>query len=733
MGIVYRALDEALGRQVALKVMLKSVAAIPALFDQFTREARSAAALSHPNIVQIYSLGEEKGQPFIVMELLLGGRFDQMIGQGRKLEEGFVLKTGAEVVEALRAAHAVGLIHDDIKPENILFDDNKTAKVADFGLARFRGLGPETGANEIWGTPYYIAPEKIKRQAPDFRSDMYSLGGTLFHALAGRPPFEGETAVEVIKARLKEPAPDIRQFRPEIRPETAALLARMLEADPAKRFSSYDELRQAFQRLRGEWAGMGGVEAPAPVTGLSPTGKRLIMKGKRVSLPATGPLPALPLESGTPSGTTQHVRRLPWRAIGLTLLVLALLGGIGTAGWGISRWYRERREARQRKEEVQRLQSEAETLYASYEGGVTGLLAEVNTLFFFDDEAAAVLREARRKMETMDPELASLALPPSFPTEGEIVRPFEETAFAAWPAVTNLEAMRGEAVILAQSLARPRSEISREEWERVRREYRRLETIDLESRALIPKIQAFLEKARGDLERSREWLTRADASIEAARKALERKKAEEEERRRREEEAERWRREEEERLARIEAERTRVREAVEAQRDRLRENAFAEAAEGLKRVLSSLQTEEGKAEAQKAIERVERMEALKRYLIEAIREKPLRWGWYTPAGSLVDISGASDRGIEVRGRTEPWSSVSVMQMIRFLDAYVKSEEAREKLGRRGIAPLQLAAAIYLYMQGERAYPLAQQYAAMARANDPRLAAEIARLLPDLKE
>ena len=732
MGAVFRALDQALGRQVALKVMQKSVASDPALFAQFTREARSAATLSHPNIVQIYSLGEEKGQPFIVMELLSGGRLDQMIGEGKKLDEDFVLRIGAEVVEALRAAHTVGLIHDDIKPENILFDDKKKAKVVDFGLARFRGLGPETGQNEIWGTPYYIAPEKIKRQAPDFRSDMYSLGGTLFHALAGRPPFEGESAIEVVKARLKEPAPDIRQFRPDVRPETAGLLSRMLEMDPARRFGSYEELRKVFHHLRAGAKGEGEEEqGEEPLTGVSPTGKRLIIKGKKVAVPTSTSLPR-PVET-LPETSVAVGGRIPWKAIGITLLILFLMGGIGALGWGIFRWHTERREAVRRKEEYQRIQRETEALYASYEGVVTGMVASVNGLFFQDDEAAAILQEARRKVEETDPELVAFVTKPSFPSEGTVVFPLEQTAFAAWAAVTNLEAMRGEAVILVQSLARKRAEVSREEWERARREFERLQTIDLESRKVVKVLETFLEKARGDVERTREWIRRADEALEAARRAAERRAAELAEQRRREEEAERKRREEEERRARIEAERARVREAVEAQRDRLRENAFAESAEELKRSLASLETEEGKRDARTAIEQFERLEALRKYLIEAIRERPLRWGWFTPTGSQVDISGASERGIEVRGRIEPWSAVSTVQMIRFFDVYIKSDEVREKLGRRGIAPYQLAAAIYLYLQGERAYPLALQYAAMARANDPRLAEDIARLMPDLKE
>lgn len=240
MAAVYRAFDRTLSRQVAIKVMRRELGEDPKFIQDFLREARAAAQLNHPNIVQIYAVGEEGGQPYIVMELLDGGRLDEMIAKKGPLDQNFVLKTALDVAEGLSAATALGLVHGDIKPANILYDRAGTAKVADFGLARFQQRPAQKG--EVWGTPYYIAPEKVRGQKEDHRSDIYSLGATLFHALTAKAPFEGETAGDVVMARLKTPPPKLEEARPDVHPATAALIARMLEPDPALRYPTYSSL-----------------------------------------------------------------------------------------------------------------------------------------------------------------------------------------------------------------------------------------------------------------------------------------------------------------------------------------------------------------------------------------------------------------------------------------------------------------------------------------------------------
>ncbi len=271
MGAVYQALDTTLGRYVAIKVMHRSLGDDPQFVENFLREARAAAALNHRNIVQIYSCGQAKGQPYIVMELVSGGRMDKMIASGQPMDEVRALEIGIDVAEGLKAAHDIGLIHGDIKPANILFDKDGTSKVADFGLARFIKQQKKGPPGEIWGTPYYIAPEKARGEKVDHRADIYSLGATLYHALGARPPFEGTTATDVVLARLKNPAIGLRVIRPELQPETADVISRMLEADPVMRYPTFisllADLREALRIARQE---KGGLHAPVKKKSMLP-------------------------------------------------------------------------------------------------------------------------------------------------------------------------------------------------------------------------------------------------------------------------------------------------------------------------------------------------------------------------------------------------------------------------------------------------------------------------------
>lgn len=242
MGSVYKAYDETLGRTVAIKVMQQSIGQDRVFVAQFLQEARALAAINNPHIVQIYSYGEENGQPYIVMELVDGGRLDHIQEKNKALDEVFVLETAIQVIRGLQAANAAGMTHGDIKPANILYDRNGNAKVADFGLARFKGEKPKPG--EIWGTPYYVAPEVVKGQSPNAGSDIYSLGGTLYHVLTGEPPFNCETVTDTVLLRFKEPAPDPRVFKNDISAKTSSILLRMLEMDPFARYPTYESLQK---------------------------------------------------------------------------------------------------------------------------------------------------------------------------------------------------------------------------------------------------------------------------------------------------------------------------------------------------------------------------------------------------------------------------------------------------------------------------------------------------------
>lgn len=277
MGGVFKAIDQVLNREVAIKVMLSSLGANEEFLQTFRREAQSVAKLNHPNIAQIYSFGEEKGQPYIVMELVKGSSFCGMMQGGKKIDPTIAMGIGRQIAKALKHASENGVIHGDVKPENILLDDKGNAKLVDFGIAALNGV---QSGEAVWGTPYYIAPEKLKRQPADFRTDMYSLGATLYHAIAGVPPFEGEDANAVVRARIGNSAPALQSIVPGIPPLVNDIIARMLQEDPAGRFQSYDALLQEMDLAVGK------AEAPAAMSQPPPhqSKKILINKARRAKV-----------------------------------------------------------------------------------------------------------------------------------------------------------------------------------------------------------------------------------------------------------------------------------------------------------------------------------------------------------------------------------------------------------------------------------------------------------------
>ncbi|MCG3147057.1 MAG: Serine/threonine-protein kinase PknD [Verrucomicrobiae bacterium] len=254
MGTVYKAIDTQLNRYVAVKILRNKFASDPHFIEIFAREARAAAAVNHPHVAQVYAFAEHEGEYYLTMELLERGSLDERITKKHKLPEGEVLKIGIAIAGGLRAAHQSNLLHRDIKPGNILFNEEGQPKLVDFGLALAQHETANDGSGVIWGTPYYIAPEKLRGQPEDFRSDMYSLGATLFHALAGRPPFDAKTASEVVTKHTNTPALNLKTFNPTLQDYTAHVIGRTLAKGPADRYQSYDalihELETAERRLR---------------------------------------------------------------------------------------------------------------------------------------------------------------------------------------------------------------------------------------------------------------------------------------------------------------------------------------------------------------------------------------------------------------------------------------------------------------------------------------------------
>lgn len=258
MGGVYLGRDIMLDRPVAVKVMQKQYGEDADFLAKFKKEAQAAAKLIHPNIAQIYSYGVVDDMPYIAMELVAGGSLQQVmkVAPDGKTDIPRVLKICEQVAQALRCAADQGLVHGDIKPENILLDSNGNAKLVDFGLA-----GMQKDTTEIWGTPYYIAPEKLKKETVDYRADMYNLGGTLYHALTGVAPFEGPDATAVVRKRFDGMPKKPSEVRSDIPPAVDALVMKMLAFDKQDRYPTFEALLEAFKDVMAT-----GLTA-APATG----------------------------------------------------------------------------------------------------------------------------------------------------------------------------------------------------------------------------------------------------------------------------------------------------------------------------------------------------------------------------------------------------------------------------------------------------------------------------------
>jgi eukaryotic-like serine/threonine-protein kinase len=257
MGVVYKAYDAGLDRYVALKLLKRSASNDAQLIQQLETEAAITASVTDSNVVKVFGTGRDRGRFYIAMELVDKGSLDDLIRLQGRVAEAQILEVGFQIASGLRAAFQLGLIHRDVKPGNILFADAHTAKIVDFGLAIF--MAQEEGVRgEIWGTPYYVAPEKLDQQPEDFRADMYSLGATLFHALAGRPPFEAENASLVALKHLKSQAVSLQAFAPWVSNPTAHIINRTLSKNPDDRFQSYDELIHNFGYALEELQKQGG-------------------------------------------------------------------------------------------------------------------------------------------------------------------------------------------------------------------------------------------------------------------------------------------------------------------------------------------------------------------------------------------------------------------------------------------------------------------------------------------
>ena len=254
MAIVYKARDDVLARPVAVKVLHSHLADDEAFLERFRFEALAAARLAHPNIVSIYDTGAERTDPddqarhFIVMEYCGGGSLAEHLVNEGALQPQRAAAVGSSVCEALAYAHRSGVIHRDIKPANVLVTDSGGLKVADFGIAKAAfAEGDVTTTGSILGTVTYLSPEQLKGEEPDQRSDIYSLGVTLYELLAGRAPFEEETQMAIAMKHLREDPPPLRSVKAGIPRGLEGVVTKAMAKNPDERYQGAQEMRNALE------------------------------------------------------------------------------------------------------------------------------------------------------------------------------------------------------------------------------------------------------------------------------------------------------------------------------------------------------------------------------------------------------------------------------------------------------------------------------------------------------
>jgi serine/threonine-protein kinase len=312
MSTVYRAFDQTLERPVAIKLMHREIATDSDQLERFRREARAVAQLSHPHVVTVIDAGEDDGRPYIVLEYVEGETLKERIRRNERLPVSEAVAYAVEVARALGAAHARHIVHRDVKPQNVLIDEEGSAKVTDFGIARSLDEEGLTADGRVLGTTDYVSPEQAVGQPVTGQSDIYSLGIVLFEMLTGDVPFKGANQVTVAMRHVREELPDVQVRRPEVSTALATVVDRATDKDLSRRYRTASELISDLEDVLSiETARAGGA------TGEATTVLRTLPERSRRRLP-----------------------RRPSRRSVVTALILALALAAGVAAALVGRTHR---------------------------------------------------------------------------------------------------------------------------------------------------------------------------------------------------------------------------------------------------------------------------------------------------------------------------------------------------------------------------------------------------------
>ncbi|MGB6430687.1 MAG: protein kinase [Candidatus Acidiferrales bacterium] len=336
MGIVYRAKDPVIGRDVAVKT-IKLVEAGTGLTREelstrFQTEARAAGLLTHPNIVVIYDAGEEDGQYYIIMELVEGSSLQSLLDQGQSFPLPRVLRLMEQACSALEFAHQRWVVHRDIKPANLMLTQDDQLKITDFGTAKILQMGATQTATVI-GTPSYMSPEQIKGHPVDGRSDIFALGVILYELVTGQKPFPGDNVTTVIYRIVNEEPIPPRQLDASIHPGLAAVIMRALAKDPAERFQSCREMSQALQNYHQVGGGEPTMRLPSQAGFPAVAAPGASLRSQRSTPPPASHMPVPARMSTGPLTPPLERKRKHFGLLALVLLIL--IGVAGSRAWPV--------------------------------------------------------------------------------------------------------------------------------------------------------------------------------------------------------------------------------------------------------------------------------------------------------------------------------------------------------------------------------------------------------------
>jgi serine/threonine protein kinase len=267
MAMVYRAYDLMLERTVAVKILRRDFSHSPEFREQFRQEAKAAANLSHPNIVTVHDFGIDSNQLFIVMEYVPGTDLKSLLKQNGRFPISQAIDLMIQACAGIGYAHRAGLVHCDIKPQNLLVTPDMRLKVLDFGIARaLSAIAPDEQSEVVWGSPQYFSPEQASGNAPSPASDVYSLGVVLFEMLTGRPLFSGNTPEELVQQHLDALPPSPRKFNPAIPAALEQIILKVLSKEPSARYRTADQLGSVLLNLKQQTIQPAPPARPEPET-----------------------------------------------------------------------------------------------------------------------------------------------------------------------------------------------------------------------------------------------------------------------------------------------------------------------------------------------------------------------------------------------------------------------------------------------------------------------------------